>query len=60
MPTEKGAKGKNRKYGRSKEKCAAYAKMMRRYKNKVKAAKKRYGRLPKEKLERILAQIAMR
>ena len=56
MQTQK-AKGGSKKVGRSKDKCARYAVQMRRYKNKVRRAKKRYGACSPKTLEKVIAGI---
>lgn len=59
MAASQAKSGGNRKIGRDLEKCALYRIRQIRYKNKVRKARKRYGRLPELKLDRILAAIRL-
>lgn len=57
MAASQAKSGGTRKIGRNKAKCGLYSVSQRRYKNKVRKARKRYGRLPQEKLDKILSAI---
>ena len=56
MQTQK-AKGGSKKVGRNKDKCARYAVQLRRYKNKVRRATKRYGNCAPTVLKKVIAGI---